>query len=103
MTSCQDISRYGVFPGTVIKILQIIRSCSRFRTLGIEAVHAPLLHFEYPVVSRFIHNEWGQAIVLLLLTLTICIAATPIFLKLIPQAVAQKDFIKTKQSQQQES
>ncbi len=84
------------------KKLPVISYMGRYSVITL-GIHAPLLHFEYPVVSRFIHNEWGQAIALLLLTLTVCIIATPIFLKLIPQAVAQKDFIKTKQSTQQGS
>ena len=110
------IRRYNffLFPHRFDKLIMIMLFCKKFKKLPVISymgrysvitlgIHAPLLHFEYPVVSRFIHNEWGQAIALLLLTLTVCIIATPIFLKLIPQAVAQKDFIKTKQSTQQGS
>lgn len=63
-------------------------------TLGI---HAPILHFEHAIVSRFVHNEWLLALVLLVLTLIICMAVTPIFLKLIPQVVAQKDLLQPRQ------
>lgn len=105
---------FQFWPSAFAGIFMIMLFCKKFKKLPVISymgrysvitlgIHAPLLHFEYPVVSRFIHNEWGQAIALLLLTLTVCIIATPIFLKLIPQAVAQKDFIKTKQSTQQGS
>ena len=49
------------------------------------------------MVSRYIHNSWTQTSVLLLITLSICILLTPVFLKVIPQMVAQKDLLKVKQ------
>ena len=52
------------------KKLPVISYMGRYSVITL-GIHAPLLHFEYPVVSRFIHNEWGQAIALLLLTLTV--------------------------------
>ena len=52
------------------KKLPVISYMGRYSVITL-SIHAPLLHFEYPVVSRFIHNEWGQAIALLLLTLTV--------------------------------
>lgn len=82
-----------------VKRLKVISYLGRYSiiTLGI---HAPILHFMGPVVDRYVHNSWAQAMVLLLITLCICILATPFFLKVIPQAVAQKDLFKTKQSTQ---
>ena len=38
-----------------------------------------------------------QASALLLITLSICLLLTPVFLKVIPQMVAQKDLLKVKQ------
>ncbi len=60
------------------------------------SIHGPILHFISPLVSRYVQNEWAEASLLLLLTLLICRVSTPILLKLIPQLVAQKDFLKIK-------
>lgn len=111
--------RTNSYPGNIFQfyiaafagIFMIMLFCKKFKRIPVVSylgrysvitlgIHAPILHFEYPVVARFIHNEWGQAIVLLLLTLTICIAVTPVFLKLIPQVVAQKDLIKTRRAEE---
>lgn len=59
-------------------------------TLGI---HGPILFFAPRMVGKFIHNEWGVALATLFVTLLICLIATPICLKLIPQFVAQKDLL----------
>ena len=61
------------------------------------SIHGPILHFLGPLVSRYIHNSWAQASALLLITLSICLLLTPVFLKVIPQMVAQKDLLKVKQ------
>ena len=53
--------------------------------------------FLEPLIARYIHNSWAQATMLLFITLSICILLTPLFLKVIPQMVAQKDLLKIKQ------
>ncbi|MDL2213233.1 acyltransferase [Bacteroides sp. OttesenSCG-928-N06] len=58
-------------------------------TLG---VHALILNVGGKMLGKFIHNEWAFSIILLLVTLVASLIATPIFLKIIPQFVAQKDF-----------
>lgn len=80
-----------------VKKLKVVSYLGRYSiiTLGI---HGPMLHFIGPVVARYIHNGWAQAIVLLFVTLGICILSTPVFLKVIPQVVAQKDLLKIKQA-----
>lgn len=76
-----------------IKKLAVISYLGRYSVITL-SIHGPILHFVNPVVAHFIHNAWIQATVLLLLTLAICIVATPILLKVIPQLVAQKDLLK---------
>ena len=83
-----------------IKRLGIISYLGRYSIIAL-SIHGPLLHFANPVISRYIHNSWGQAICLLSLTLAICILLTPVFLKVIPQMVAQKDLLKVKQNPSQ--
>lgn len=58
-------------------------------------VHAFFLHFGFKILPRFIHNELALSIVLLLVVLTISLLLTPVFLKIIPQFIAQKDLIPT--------
>jgi fucose 4-O-acetylase-like acetyltransferase len=60
-------------------------------TLGI---HAPLLHFIGPFVSRYIHNEWLLATSIFLIVLGVCWIMTPLFVRYFPQLVAQKDMIR---------
>ena len=60
-------------------------------TLG---VHGPLLYFEQRFLVSHITGEWLLAFTLLVCTLLVCGLLTPLFLKIIPQVVAQKDFIK---------
>lgn len=76
-----------------VKRVPIVTYLGRYSVITL-GIHAPILHFGGKLVARYIHNEWALAFALLFLTLAICIAATPIFLKLIPQMVAQKDLIK---------
>ncbi len=85
-------------------IFMIMLFCKRFKKVKVVSylgrysvitlgVHAPILVFARPVIEKYIHNEWAVAIVLLLVILTICLAATPVLIKVIPQFVAQKDFL----------
>lgn len=85
-----------------VKKLGIISYLGRYSIIAL-SIHGPLLHFTSPVVARYIHNSWAQAICLLSLTLTICILLTPIFLKVMPQMVAQKDLLKVKQNSPQQT
>ena len=39
---------------------------------------------------HFLHNEWVQSIVLLLLTRGVCLLLTPLIVRMIPQFAAQK-------------
>lgn len=80
-----------------VKRLKIVSYLGRYSIVTL-SIHAPILHFLGPLVARYVHNAWGQAIALLLITLSICILLTPIFLKVIPQMVAQKDLFKVKQT-----
>lgn len=76
-----------------IKKVKLISYLGKYSIITL-SIHGPLLHFIGPLVARYIHNGWAQAIVLLLLALTICILLTPLLLKMIPQLVAQKDLLK---------
>jgi fucose 4-O-acetylase-like acetyltransferase len=79
-----------------VKEIKVISYLGRYSIITL-SIHGPILHFLGPLVSRYIHNSWAQASVLLLITLSICILLTPVFLKVIPQMVAQKDLLKVKQ------
>ncbi len=79
-----------------VKEIKVISYLGRYSIITL-SIHGPILHFLVPLVSRYIHNSWAQASVLLLITLSICILLTPVFLKVIPQMVAQKDLLKVKQ------
>ena len=59
-------------------------------------IHGPLLFFLRPLVSRFLADGWVQSVVLLVLTLLVCLALTPVIIRLIPQFVAQKDLLNRK-------
>lgn len=78
-----------------IKKINIISYLGRYSIITL-SIHAPILHFLGPLIARYVHNGWMQAIVILLLTLSICIALTPVLIKVIPQVVAQKDLLKHK-------
>lgn len=78
-----------------VKKIKVISYLGRYSIITL-SIHGPILHFLGPLVSRYIHNSWAQASVLLLITLSICILLTPVFLKVIPQMVAQKDLLKIK-------
>lgn len=76
-----------------IKKFPVISYLGRYSVITL-GIHGPILHFIGPLASRYIHNDWLLAVTLLLLTLIACIAATPFFLKVIPEVVAQKDLLK---------
>ena len=78
-----------------IKKMSIVSFLGRYSIITL-SIHGPIIHFVSPVVSRYIHNDWAETSVLLLLTLAICVLFTPILLKIIPQLVAQKDLLKVK-------
>ena len=105
--------RTNFYPGNIFQfyiaafagIFMIMLLCKKFKKIPVISylgrysvitlgIHGPILHFINPLISRYIHNEWLLAIFLLVLTLIICIAATPFFLKVIPEVVAQKDLLK---------
>lgn len=76
------------------KKLPIISYLGRYSVITL-GIHGPILHFAGQLLGRYIHNAWLLAFTLLFLTLAICIALTPFFLKVIPQMVAHKDLLKT--------
>ncbi len=76
-----------------IKHIPVISYLGRYSIITL-SIHGPILHFTHQLAARFLHNEWLQAFALLFLILAISILSTPVFLKVIPQVVAQKDFIK---------
>lgn len=76
-----------------IKKIPVVTYLGRYSVITL-GIHGPILHFGGQLVARYIHNEWLLAVTLLFTTLTICIIATPIFLKVMPQMVAQKDLLK---------
>ena len=78
-----------------VKKIKVVSYLGRYSIITL-SMHGPILHFLGPLVSRYIHNSWAQASTLLLITLSICLLLTPIFLKVIPQMVAQKDLLKVK-------
>ena len=80
-----------------VKRLKVVSYLGRYSIITL-SIHGPILHFLGPLVARNIHNDWAQAIALLLITLSICILLTPVFLKVILQMVAQKDLLKVKQN-----
>lgn len=95
------------YVAAIAGIFMIMLFCKKFKKIPVISyigqysvitlgLHGPLLHFIAPVVSRFVHVEWMQSAVTLLVILVICLCATPILIKLIPQFVAQKDLIRTK-------
>ena len=79
-----------------VKKIKVVSYLGRYSIITL-SIHGPILHFLGPLVSRYIHNSWAQASALLLITLSICLLLTPVFLKVIPQMVAQKDLLKVKQ------
>lgn len=79
-----------------VKRVKIISYLGRYSIITL-SIHGPILHFLAPLVARYIHDSWAQATILLFITLSICILLTPLFLKVIPQMVAQKDLLKFKQ------
>lgn len=83
-----------------IKKVSIISYLGKYSIIAL-SIHGPLLHFTSPLITRYIHNSWAQAISLLIVTLAMCILLTPVFLKVIPQMVAQKDLLKVKDSSSQ--
>lgn len=78
-----------------IKYLPFVSYMGRYSVITL-GIHGPLLHFEGQLAARYIHNEWTLAFTLLIVTLAVCYAITPFFLKVMPQLVAQKDLIKMK-------
>ena len=76
-----------------VKHIPVVSYLGRYSVITL-GIHAPILHFSGQLVSRYIHNEWALAFTLLFITLGICIAVTPFFLKVMPQVVAQKDLIR---------
>ena len=79
-----------------VKKIKVVSYLGRYSIITL-SIHGPILYFLGPLVSRYIHNSWAQASALLLITLSICLLLTPVFLKVIPQMVAQKDLLKVKQ------
>lgn len=81
--------------GKRFKKAPIISYMGRYSVITL-GVHAILLHICRSVLGKFIHNDLIFHFALLAVVLTISLIATPIFLKIIPQFVAQKDFFSTK-------
>lgn len=59
-------------------------------TLGI---HAPILHFLFPLVRRYVSNPLVSSMIIFILIMIICCLLIPVFIKLFPRLVAQKDLI----------
>lgn len=56
-------------------------------------IHGPILHFLFPLVQHFVHQQVLSSLIVFVLIMTICALLTPVLLKLFPKLVAQKDFI----------
>lgn len=80
-----------------VKRIPIVTYLGRYSVITL-GIHGPILHFGGQLTARYVHNEWVLAFTLLFLTLAICLVATPVFLKVIPQMVAQKDLINLRTS-----
>lgn len=78
-----------------IKRVPFISYIGKYSVIAL-GIHAPILHFGFRILPRFIGQEWLMDVILLLITLLIAAITTPIFLKLFPRFVAQKDFIRIK-------
>ncbi len=76
-----------------IRHIPIVSYLGRYSIITL-SIHGPILHFAHPMAVRYLHNEWLQAFGLLGLVLVISLISTPVFLKLIPQVVAQKNLIR---------
>ncbi len=76
-----------------IRHIPIVSYLGRYSIITL-SIHGPILHFAHPIAVRYLHNEWLQAFGLLGLVLVISLISTPVFLKLIPQVVAQKNLIR---------
>lgn len=85
-------------------IFMIMLFCKKFKKINIISylgrysvitlgIHGPILFFAPKLVGKYIHSNWLAGCVILFITLLICLIATPIFRRLIPQFVAQKDLI----------
>ena len=72
-----------------VKKAPVVTYLGRFSVITL-GIHGPLLFFLRPLVSHFLHNEWAQSIVLLLLTLGVCLLLTPLIVRMIPRFAAQK-------------
>ncbi len=77
-----------------IKKVRLVSYIGRYSVITL-GIHGPILFFIPSILKRFIHNEWALGFAILFVTLTACLICTPIFLRLIPQFVAQKDLIET--------
>ena len=73
---CRNIYDYVTLQK--VKEIKVISYLGRYSIITL-SIHGPILHFLGPLVSRYIHNSWAQASVLLLITLSICILLTPVF------------------------
>ncbi len=76
-----------------IRHIPIVSYLGRYSIITL-SIHGPILHFAHQIAVRYLHNEWLQAFGLLGLVLVISLISTPVFLKLIPQVVAQKNLIR---------
>ncbi len=84
-----------------IKKVRLVSYLGRYSVITL-GIHGPILFFAPAMLSKFIHNEWALPFAILFVTLSICLICTPIFLRLIPQFVAQKDLIETHSSDAQQ-
>lgn len=77
--------------GKQFKKAPVISYLGRYSVITLGA-HAFILHIAHKVFDNRIHNEWALAFTILFVTLGICLAITPVLLKIAPQFVARKDF-----------
>lgn len=80
--------------GKRFKRAPIISYLGRYSVITL-GVHAFVLHFCRKFFDKFIHIEWLLDITLLVTVLAISLLLTPLFIKIIPQFVAQKDLFDT--------
>lgn len=80
--------------GKFFRRAPIVSYLGRYSVITL-CVHAFLLHFGFKIFPKFIHNEVLLSLALLFVVLGISLLLTPVFLKIIPQFVAQKDLIPT--------
>lgn len=75
------------------KHIPVISYIGRYSIITL-SVHAPILHFAFPLFNHFIRQPYLVDICIFLFVQAICVMLTPVLLKVIPQFVANKNLFK---------